>query len=145
MISLIILRMDSGVPSKAMRRFFASSLIGTAGLLLYNFIVAGQTPGFFEMLLIVLIPLVVVIVFHLLILMLLPIRWPAIRGRFREKLAARLTEEMERVYLPVPAEIAAALREERKQVDDLLADTKEVADWLAERQQAAQVAELYGK
>jgi predicted GTPase len=121
------------------------SLIGTAGLLLYNFIVVGQTPGFFEMLLIGLIPLVVVIVFHLLILMLLPIRWPAIRGRFREKLATRLTDEMERVYLPVPVEIATALRDERKQVDQLLADTKEVADWLTERQQAAQVAELYGK
>jgi hypothetical protein len=59
-------------------------------------------------------------------------------------LKARLTDELERVYLPVPTEIAAALRDERKQVDALLADTKEVADWLAERQQAAQVAELYG-
>jgi energy-coupling factor transporter ATP-binding protein EcfA2 len=121
------------------------SLIGTAGLLLYNFIVNQIPPSFFEVLLIGLIPLVVVIVFHLLILMLLPIRWPAIRGRFREKLAARLTEEMHRVYLPVPAEIAAALSGERKQVEELLVDTKEVADWLAERQQAAQVTELYGK
>jgi hypothetical protein len=76
--------------------------------------------------------------------MLLPIRWPAIRGRFREKLATRLADEMERAYLPVPAEIAAALRDERKQVDTLLAETKEVAAWLAERQQAAQVTELYG-
>ena len=120
------------------------SLIGTAGLLLYNFIVAGQTPGLFEMLLIVLIPLVVVIVFHLLILMLLPIRWPAIRGRFRERLAERMTEELERAYLAVPTDLAAAIRDERRQVDSLLADTKEVADWLAERQQAAQVTELYG-
>src|SRR5262245_23448198 len=94
--------------------------------------------------LIILIPLVVVIVFHLLIQMLLPIRWPAIRERFRAKLNERLEEELERTYTPVPGEIAAALREERKQIDTLLAETKEVADWLAERQQAARVMELYG-
>jgi energy-coupling factor transporter ATP-binding protein EcfA2 len=120
------------------------SLVGTAGLLLWNFMVNGQTPGLFEMSLIALIPLTVVIVFHLLILMLLPIRWPAIRGRFQTHLATRLSEELDRVYLQVPADIAAALREERKQVDTLLSETKEVTDFLAERQQAARVRELYG-
>jgi hypothetical protein len=29
-------------------------------------------------------------------------------------------------------------------VDTLLGETKEVADWLAQQQQAAQVTELYG-
>ena len=74
----------------------------------------------------------------------LPVRWPAIRDRFREKLGTRLTEELERVYLPIPGEIAAALNDERKQVETLLAETKEVAEWLAAKQQAAQVTELYG-
>lgn len=120
------------------------SLVGTAGVLLYRFMVLGIPPALFEMSLVVLIPLMVVIVFHLLILMLLPIRWPAIRGRFREKLGERLSEEMGRSYLAVPTDIAAALQDERKQVDSLLAETKQVADWLAERQQAAQVSELYG-
>jgi hypothetical protein len=120
------------------------SLVATLGVLLYNFMVKQITPGLFEMLLILLIPLALVFTFHLLILMLLPVRWPAIRERFSEKLTARLSEEMDRVYLPVPADIAAALREERRQVDALIAETKEVADWLAERQQAAQVTELYG-
>jgi len=120
------------------------SLVGTAVIILFSFIVEQHVPGLFEMSLILLIPLTVVIVVHLLVLMLLPIRWPAIRGRFREKLGTRLSEELSRVYLPVPAEIAAALRDERKQVDTLLGETKEVADFLAERQQAAQVTELYG-
>ena len=57
----------------------------------------------------------------------------------------RLTEELGRSYLPIPGEIAAALQEERNQVDAVIADTKQVSDWLAERQQAARVAELYGK
>lgn len=120
------------------------SLLGTAGVLLWNFIVKQQPPGLFEMSLIVLVPLVVVVVLQMLIQLLLPIRWAAIRGRFREKLEVRLTEELERMYLPIPGDIAAALQEERRQVDTLLAETKNVAKWLAERQEAARVTELYG-
>jgi energy-coupling factor transporter ATP-binding protein EcfA2 len=120
------------------------SFIATAGVILYNFIVHQQTPGLFEMSLILLIPLTVVIVFHLLILLLLPIRWPAIRGRFLARLKRGLIEELERVYLPIPGEIALALVDERKRVDELISETQTIADWLAERQQAAQVNELYG-
>jgi energy-coupling factor transporter ATP-binding protein EcfA2 len=116
----------------------------TAGVLLYNFIVKQQPPQQFEVVLLLLIPLIVIIVFHLLILLLLPVRWPAIRGRFQARLESRLVEEMERVYLPIPVELANALQDERKQVDDLLSETRQVEDWLRERQQAAQVRELYG-
>lgn len=120
------------------------ALVVTAGTLLFNFIVQQIPPGMFEMSLVGLVPLVVIISLHLLIVMLLPIRWPAIRERFRVKLAARVGEELERAYLQVPTDIAAAIREERKSVDTLLAETKVVSDFLAERQQAAQVSELYG-
>ncbi|MFO0821992.1 MAG: GTPase domain-containing protein [Gemmataceae bacterium] len=122
------------------------ALLATVGTLLYNFMVNENhiTPGIFEMSLVVLIPLVVIIATQMLIMLLLPIRWPAIRERFRSKLATRMSEELERAYLKVPDDIATALREERKQVDTLLAETKTVSDFLAERQQAAQVTELYG-
>jgi hypothetical protein len=120
------------------------TLIATAAVILYNLIVNMQTPALFEMALVLLIPLTVVIVFHLLILLLLPIRWPAIRGRFLAKLRSRLSAEMERVYLPIPGEIAATLSHERHQVDQLLDQTNTVAAWLQERQQAAHVSELYG-
>jgi hypothetical protein len=119
-------------------------LIATVGILLYNFIVKQETPGLFALSLVILVPLMVVAIFHLLILLLLPVRWPAIRDRFRDKLGTRLDEELERVFLPIPVEIATALRDERAQVETLLAETKEVADWLTAKQQAAQVAELYG-
>jgi hypothetical protein len=129
--------------------FFANTLpeialVGTAGLLLWNFFVHGQTPDLFRMSLVVLIPLLVIIVMHLLIVLLLPVRWPAIRSEFRAQLGERLATELERSYLGIPDEIATAIQEERKQVDSLIAETKEVTTWLAERQQAARVAELYG-
>lgn len=123
------------------------SLVVTAGVILWNFIAASppHIPSMFEVSLIAIVPLIVVVVFHLLILLLLPVRWPAIRGEFRRHLGGRLADELDRAYLPIPGEVAAAIREERKQVDALVAETKQVADWLAERQQAARVAELYGK
>jgi hypothetical protein len=120
------------------------SLIATAGIILWNFVYDQQVPQLFQMLLIALVPLTVIIVFHLLILLLLPVRWPAIRGEFGRALHSRIHEELERLYLPLPGEVAAGLVEERKQVDELLGDTKQVADWLALRQQSARVSELYG-
>ncbi len=121
------------------------SLVATAGVLLWNFFVHGQTPDLFRMSLVVIIPLVVIVVLHMLIVLLLPVRWPAIRSEFRRHLGTRIAEELDRAYLPIPGEVAAAIQDERKQVDSLIAETNEVADWLAERQQAARVAELYGK
>ena len=121
------------------------ALVSTAGLLLWNFFVHAETPDFFRMSLVALIPLVVIIVLHMLILMLLPVRWPAIRYEFRKQLGTRMAAELGRAYLAIPTEVSAAIHEERKQVDSLVAETKQVSDWLAERQQAARVAELYGK
>jgi hypothetical protein len=121
------------------------ALVGTAGVLLWNFFVHNEVPDLFRMSLVVLIPLLVIVVFHLLILLLLPVRWPAIRSAFRTLLGERMAAELSRAYLAIPSEVAAAVREERKQVDVLIAETKQVSAWLTERQQAARVAELYGK
>ena len=120
------------------------SLVATAAYVLYEFFVLGIVPDTFRIALIAIVPLTVIIVLHLLILMLLPVRWSAIRGEFRRRLDTRLTSELGGAYLPIPGDIAAALQQERKQVDALIADARQVNDWLAERQQAARVAELYG-
>lgn len=112
--------------------------------LMWNFIVRQQIPGLFELSWVVLAPLLTLVVLQLLIQMLLPVRWAAIRDRFQEKLAESLSAELHRVYQAIPRDIAAALQEERRQVEALLAQTKEVAEWLAQRQEAARVAELYG-
>ncbi|MDY3562790.1 50S ribosome-binding GTPase [Gemmata sp. JC673] len=123
------------------------ALVATVGTLLWNFFVPTPsiTPDMFQMLLVVLIPLVVIVAVHLLILLLLPIRWPTIRAEFRRQLGDRMATELGRAYLAIPGEVAGAIREERKQVDGLVAETKEVENWLTERQQAAHVGELYGK
>jgi hypothetical protein len=123
------------------------ALVATVGVLLWNFFVPTPPviPDMFQMSLVVLIPLLVIIVFHMLIVWLLPVRWPAIRSEFRKQLGHRMAAELGQAYLAIPGEVAAAIREERKQVDALVAETKQVGNWLMERQQAARVAELYGK
>ncbi len=123
------------------------ALVATVGTLLWNFFVPTPPviPDFFQMSLVVLIPLIVIVALHLLILLLLPVRWPAIRYQFRKQLGVRLAAELGHAYLAIPGEVSTAIQEEREQVDSLIAEAKQVADWLAERQQAAQVAELYGK
>jgi len=88
--------------------------------------------------------LAVLIVLHVLTSLLLPLRWSKIRGEFQKRLERRLQVDLEQVYTPVPVDIAEALRSERKRVEQLQSETHEVADWLARREQAASITNLYG-
>jgi energy-coupling factor transporter ATP-binding protein EcfA2 len=96
----------------------------------------------------ILLPFVVVlgvlIILHILIGLLLPLRWPAIRGEFESLLDARLRQELEGVYLPIPGEVAEGLRQERRQVEKVAAEAREVASWLEQREKSASIEGLYG-
>ena len=89
--------------------------------------------------------LAVLVILHVLIALLLPLRWAAIRGEFQTRLQERLFRELENVYGPVPADVAAVLEAERRQVEKLAGETREVSSWLKQREQSASVAGLYGK
>ena len=88
--------------------------------------------------------LAVLIVLHVLISLLLPLRWHSIRGEFQKRLERRLQTELHSVYCPVPIDVADALRAERRHVEQLQRETREVAEWLAQREQAASITSLYG-
>jgi len=88
--------------------------------------------------------LAMLIVMHILIALLLPLRWAAIRGEFHARLQERLLQELQSVYGPVPGDVAALLEAERRQVEKLAGETREVASWLNKREQSASVAGLYG-
>jgi hypothetical protein len=96
----------------------------------------------------VLVPLVillaVLVVLHVLITLVLRLRWPAIRGEFRKRLELRIRQELESIYAPIPGDVAQALREERRLIEKVGAETAEVATWLHEREQSASIAGLYG-
>jgi hypothetical protein len=104
----------------------------------------GYTVQVSDILLPFVVLIAVLILLHILIGLLLPLRWPAIRGEFQRELEARLRQELEGVYLPIPGEVAEALRNERHTVEKLVAEAHEVADWLEQREKSASIEGLYG-
>jgi hypothetical protein len=102
-------------------------------------------PEPFDIALPFIIVLVVLVILQLLIALLLPLRWPKIRGEFKRKLERRLHGELQASYVPIPGDVAQALAMERRRVEALLAETREIAVWLDKREEAANVGGLYGK
>jgi energy-coupling factor transporter ATP-binding protein EcfA2 len=96
----------------------------------------------------VLVPLVILlailVMLHVLITLVLRLRWPAIRGEFRRRLEQRIRQELESIYSPIPDDVAQTLRAERRLIEKIAAETGEVASWLHEREQSASIAGLYG-
>ena len=88
--------------------------------------------------------LVVLVILHLLITLLLPLRWPAIRGEFGRRLGERIRQELESIYAPIPGDVARMLLDERRQIEKVSAETSEVAAWLHQREQSASISGLYG-
>src|SRR5262249_19117673 len=105
---------------------------------------SGTMPHLTDFLLPFVVLLAVLVVLHVLTSLLLPLRWSKIRGEFHKRLERRLQVELESVYALIPADIAEALRGERKRVEQIQTETHEVADWLARREQAASITNLYG-
>jgi hypothetical protein len=89
--------------------------------------------------------LVVLIVMHIIITLLLPLRWRNIRGEFRRQLGQRLQAALTAVYAPLPGDVAEALRQERQRIEVLQKETQDGATWLNEREQSASIVGLYGK
>jgi hypothetical protein len=120
------------------------ALLGACGLLLWRIIMQDYTPGLRDLWMPAIVLLVVLVIFQVLIAVLLPMRWSAIREEFQEQLAGRLGTLLKETYCPVPTTVAEELAEERKKVAALQGEVNEVADWLQQREQAATIAGLYG-
>ncbi len=120
-------------------------LVGSIIVILYLFIVEQWVPSLAQMLIPLYMTLGVLVLMHVVILTVLPVRWAAIRGEFRSRLAVRLRGEFGRTFLPIPGELAAAVADEKRQVEELVGETKQVAAWLRDREEAANVGDLYGR
>lgn len=89
--------------------------------------------------------LLVLVLLHVLITLVLPLRWTSIRGEFLRLLEKQLQTELKNTYSVIPDDVARSLQDERRQVEKLIGEVREVAAWLEERQQSANIAGLYGK
>ncbi len=120
------------------------ALLGVCILMLWQYTVQGRQLFLGDLLLPVVVVFIVLVILHVLITLVLPLRWPTIRGEFQRQLERRLLAELQRTYLPIPADVAEALERERRQVRQLLAEAQEVSAWVAQREQAANITGLYG-
>jgi hypothetical protein len=120
-------------------------LLATCALLLWRIFYLQSDVHLPDLLLPVATVLITLVTLHVLIALLLPLRWPAIRGEFQRRLETRLRAELTSVYAPVPSDVAGRLREERQQVEELQKEAQDVAVWLEQREHAASVAALYGR
>jgi hypothetical protein len=121
------------------------ALLGACVLLLWRFtMIEDYKLSLGDLWMPAIVLVVVLVMFQVLIAVLLPMRWPAIRGEFQEELTLHLARDLEQVYCAVPVSVAEGLLQERKKVKTLEAEVNEVADWLKQREQAATIAGLYG-
>jgi hypothetical protein len=104
----------------------------------------GEAIGWVHVALPVIVLVAVLVLLQMMIAILLPLRWGAIREEFHKQLETWVRRELERVYLEVPSDLAGKLAEERQRIEKLGAEVREVASWLHKREQTASVAGLYG-
>jgi predicted GTPase len=118
---------------------FASLIV-----LLWRYTMQSQTPALGDVLVPVFVVFIVLVILHILITLVFPTRWPSMRGEFLRQLERRLREEFHHVYASIPDETAEALGRERQDTDALIAQVREIGAWLAQREQSADIAGLYG-
>jgi hypothetical protein len=88
--------------------------------------------------------LAVLMMMHIVILIALPLRWAAIRAKFEKLLEKRLCQELEAVYAAVPGDVLERLQAERRRIEQILSEVREVTGWLEQREQFAGIGGLYG-
>ncbi|MEZ6139871.1 MAG: GTPase domain-containing protein [Zavarzinella sp.] len=113
-------------------------------VLLWRYFMKSEIGSVFDIALPFLLTLVVLIFFHLLIALLLPLRWAAVKEDFRQELGTRLQAELLKVYLAIPRDALKNLREERELIQRLQNEIVEIQQWMEKQQQQATIAGLYG-
>ena len=113
-------------------------------MMLWGWIYEGHLPTLGSVLALFVLTLAVLMVFHVLIHLFLPLRWPSIRAGFRKRLEENTRERLAATYLPVPAAVAADVAVERKRVEALTQQVRELSGLLEARRQAARIDALYG-
>ncbi len=119
--------------------------LAMGGFLLWGYTMEGKRFEWMDLLQPLAVTLIVLVVLHVMIALLLPLRWHVIRGQFHEQLQRRLRTELESHYHQLLTDVVHEIEAERRQNENFLKEIHEVASWLAEREQAVSILNLYGK
>jgi hypothetical protein len=114
-------------------------------LLLWDYTMNGRGFNWSDLLLPAVVVLLILVLMHVLIAIVLPLRWSAIRAEFEARLRKRLQGEMVEYYCQVPLDLAREIDAERRDAEQILGEVREVTSWLEQREQAASIVNLYGR
>lgn len=113
-------------------------------ILLWGYTMRDRAFNWGDLVLPAVVMVFVVVLLHALIALFLPLQWQSIRSEFENKLETRLMTSMEKVYQPIPSDVAQKLLQERRKVEQFLGEIREVTSWLEKREQSAAIVGLYG-
>ncbi len=126
----------------------AVTLIAGLGVFLWRYfdpMGTGKTvTSIYEVFLPFVAMIVVLVLMHVVISLVLPLKWAAIREEYHKQLQERVLKELEAAYLDVPADVAGKLLDERRKAEAFVREVAEVAAWLHKREESASIAGLYG-
>lgn len=88
--------------------------------------------------------LAVLMLFHILIHLLLPLRWSTIRHDFRKHLESSVHDKLAAAYDPLLERVASDLAAERSRIDHITQQVRNLKDLLESRRQAARIDAMYG-
>jgi hypothetical protein len=120
------------------------ALLVAFGIPLWRYFMDREAVTVMEFVMPFVVLLAVLVVLHIVIMIFLPLRWYAIRGKFEKLLEKRLRQELEAVYGQVPGDVLEKLQAERRKIDGILGEVQEVTGWLEQREQSASIVGLYG-
>jgi predicted ATPase len=122
-------------------------LLVSSGFLLYDYFFAVPRRAFTwtDLLLPVISVFFTLLILYIVMIFLLPIRWPAIKHTFRSRLTERLRQELHAAYLHLPEKLEQDLTKERQEVDKVLSSVRDLELWLQGREETSRVTALYGK
>ncbi|MEI7687340.1 MAG: GTPase [Planctomycetota bacterium] len=119
------------------------ALLAMTVVLLWKYLYLHGTFDSGDLLLPVAVVVLTMVILHVLIATLIPMRWPSLRMQFHRKLQSRLNAELTSAYAPLPGLVANDLNADRERVLAFLGDVHEVASWLRDREQAISVGQLF--
>jgi energy-coupling factor transporter ATP-binding protein EcfA2 len=120
------------------------SLLAMTVLLLWRYFYERQTFDRGDIVLPIAVMILTMVTLHILIAVLIPMRWPTLRTQFHRKLLDRLDSELTAAFAALPRELADDLNADRERVEQYLGEVRAISSWLREREQAASVGQLFG-
>src|SRR5262249_1854519 len=93
------------------------ALFGSFVFLLYRYTINQDMPHLGDILLPIMIVFIALVLLHIVVSLVLPTKWPAMRSDFERRLERGLREELAKAYAPIPEQVAQELLEERSRTE----------------------------